>query len=389
MKNIAWLGAAIPGRGGPFVHVSHWAKHIDKSKYRVTLIFSSPEEIRSRVKDLSGFGIEVIFMPELSDLKTLYLPSVFKLSKLLREREIELLHTVLTRSDVLGPLAAKIAGVPHVVSSIEGKLISSHGIPSRWRRVAYRLGYRYSKQQIDRFIAISSKTKTDHCREFRINPDKIVVVHNGVEPDRFDYKQCLAASQQRCNSNAHVLGYFGVLGRHKGVDTIIEALPLILERYPNTSLLLVGEGNDTPLFQQRVRELKLEDNVVFSPWRQEVSGIMEAFDVFILPSQAEGMPWAVLEAMASAKPVIATAVGGIPEAVVDGETGILLSNSKPETIARAVLSMLDSPERMLQMGCAGRRRIEDCFTVSIEMRKIEALYDSLTEDREDFLQGPR
>lgn len=376
MINIAWLCAPIPAKGGPFVHILHWAKNINKSKHKVTLIFSSPEEIRERVKALEMFGIEVIFMPELSELKKLYVPAIFKLMKLLKEKDIVLLHTILTRSDVIGPIAAKLARVPYVISSIEGKLISSSGIPSGWRRLAYYLGYTYSKNKIDRFIAISDRTKEDHCRDFKISPEKITVIHNGVEPERFPWQKSLEVFKERLTKKEPVLGYFGLIGYEKGVDSLIEAFPLVLTRFPKTKLLIVGEGKDKPLSQRRVQELGIESHVQFLSWVDDITEIMPVFDVFVLPSKAEGMPWSVLEAMACAKPVIATAVGGIPEAVENGETGILLPDSKPESIAQAVCSLLENPEKALNMGRLGRKRIEENFTASHEMQKIEELYES-------------
>jgi len=380
MKNILWLCTPLGSKGGTFVHLSYWAKNIDKNRYRITLIFCSPTKLDiDWVKSLEKYGIEVIFMPELSELKKLYLPAIFKLSKILREKDTVILHTIFIQADIIGTIAAKIAKVPYIVSSLEGGLIPSFTLG--WKKTIYSLAYAVIKNKIDRFIAISRKTGNDLVRDFGVNPKKIIAIYNGVEPERFPWRKSLVVLKGRLIKKEPVLGYFGVVGYEKGVDSLIEAFPLVLVQFPMAKLLIVGEGEDKSLSQRRVQSLGIESNVQFLPWVDDITEIMAAFDIFVLPSKAEGMPWAVLEAMACAKPVIATAVGGIPEAVENGKTGILLPDSKPESIAQAVCSLLENPEKALNMGQLGRRRIEENFTADHEVREIEELYDSLIKTK--------
>lgn len=381
MTNIVWLCTPLGSKGGTFVHLSHWAKNIDKNKYRISLIFCSPTKLDlARVKTLEKYGVEVIFMPELSELKKLYLPAIFKLAKILREKDTVILHTIFIQADIIGAIAAKIAKVSYIVSSLEGRLIPS--ISLSWKKAIYRLAYAVLKNKIDRFIAISKTTGNDLVRDFEVNPKKIIVIYNGVEPERFPWRKSLGVLEERLIKKEPVLGYFGVIGYGKEVDSLIESFPLVLVQFPMAKLLIVGEGKDKPLSQRRVQELGIENNVQFLSWVADITEIMPAFDIFVLPSKAEGMPWSVLEAMACAKPVIATAVGGIPEAVENGKTGILLPDSKPESIAQAILSLLKDPERAVNMGRAGRKRIEENFTAFHEIQKMEELYDSLIKTKD-------
>lgn len=382
MTNIVWLCTPLGTQGGTFIHFSHWAKNINKNMYRVTLIFYGLTKYDiERTKALEKYGIEVIFMPELSELKILYLPAICKLVKILKAKNATILHTIFIQADIIGTIAARMAKVPYKVSSLEGGLIPSHALA--WKKIIYRLVYPIIKNKINRFIAISKKTGSDLVRDFKVNPEKIIVIHNGVETERFPWQKSLEVFKERLMQKEPVLGYFGVIGYSKGVDSLIEAAPLVFERFPKAKLLIVGEGPDKVLIQRRLQELGLESKVEFKTWVGDITEIMLDFDIFVLPSKAEGMPWAVLEAMASAKPVVATSVGGIPEVVVNGKTGILLSNSKPESIAQAVISLLANPEKTLNMGLLARKRIEENFTALHEMQKIEELYDSLVENRDD------
>ena len=380
MTNIVWLCTPLGTQGGTFIHLFHWAKNIDKNKYRVTLIFYGlTESDIDRVKTLEEYNVEIIFMPELAELKKLYLPAIFKLAKILRAKNTKILHTIFIQADIIGTIAAKIAKVPHIISSLEGGLVPDYTL--KWKKIVYRCTYALVKNKIDKFIAISRKTGNDLIRDFRVDSRKVVVVHNGVEVEKFPWKESLEAFKERLIKKESILGYFGVIGYGKGVDSLIEAFPLVLGQFPKAKLLIVGEGPDKLSIQQRVQELGIENSVQFLPWVGDITEIMSAFDIFVLPSKAEGMPWTVLESMACAKPVIATAVGGIPEAVEDGKTGILLPDSNPESIARAVCSLFENPEMALNMGRLGRKRIEENFTAFHEMQKIEELYNSFIKTK--------
>ena len=374
MTSIVWLCTPLGTKGGTFVHLSHWAKNMDKNKYKITLIFYSPTKPDiDRAKTLGKYGVEVIFVPELSELKKLYFPAIFKLAKILREKNTTILHTIFIQADVIGTIAARMARVPHIVSSLEGALVFN--CTFGWKKIIYRLAYAIIRNNIDRFIVISRKTGNDLLRDFRVNPKKIIVIHNGVEPERFPWRKSLEAFKERLTKKTPILGYFGLIGYRKGVDSLIEAFPLVLEQFPKAKLIIIGDGEDKPLYQQRTQELNIESRVQFLSWVNDITKVMLALDILVFPSKVEGIPWAVLEAMACAKPVIATAVGGIPEVVTHGETGILLPDSRPESIVQAVLSLFENPEKALNMGRSGRRRIEENFTSAREIQKIEKLYE--------------
>ncbi len=167
---------------------------------------------------------------------------------------------------------------------------------------------------------------------------------------------------------------------HKGYDDLFQALALIREKVPNIRCLIVGEAPRKRYLQRLLHlaeRLSVRDRLTLVGMQDDVAPFLHAMDLFVLPSHTEGLPITILEAMAAGRPVVATAVGGIPEVVRDGETGILVPERDPRQLADAVLRLLETPGLAKAMGEAGRKRIEEAFTVEREARQTSLLYRQL------------
>jgi len=243
----------------------------------------------------------------------------------------------------------------------------------------------------DRVIAISQFIRSDLLAERRLC-SRTLVVYNGVDQQAFDpnANQDDGARAQLGLSRAEpLLGIFGQITPWKGQLDAIEALPLILAEYPNGKLLIVGSAKflshaaryDNAAYlahlQRRVESLGLTDHVVFAGERDDVPALMRLCDVILVPSWAEPFGRVTIEAMAMAKPVIATAGGGSPELVTPGGTGLLVPPRDSGSIAAAVLELAVDPGRRHRMGAAGRMRALTAFTIQQHAAAIEGLYHSL------------
>ncbi len=164
---------------------------------------------------------------------------------------------------------------------------------------------------------------------------------------------------------------------HKGIKYLIESASLLLQSRNDISFLLVGEGALKEELKILCADLKIEKNVIFAGERSDIPEILSLTDIFVLPSLREGLPLTILEAMACGKPVIATNVGGIPEIVKDGITGILVSPEDSGALYSAMNELLDDRERREKMGRNGKRVCNESFSSKTMVGKIEDLYDSL------------
>jgi glycosyltransferase involved in cell wall biosynthesis len=209
---------------------------------------------------------------------------------------------------------------------------------------------------------------------------RVVAVPNGVNLQAYAPPSERGESDWRFNAK-HVVVIVGHLSEVKGYPVFLEAAAKITEELDDCVFLAVGgdtlgQGYGAEL-ERRTQMLGLSDRVRFLGWQSNVAEILRQADVMILPSLAEGLPLAVLEAMACARPVVATAVGGVPDAVVDGQTGYLVPPGQTDPLSQATLRLLRNREEAERMGAAGRRRVESHFSVERCVAAVQELYEQL------------
>jgi len=177
-----------------------------------------------------------------------------------------------------------------------------------------------------------------------------------------------------------LIGVVGRLSPEKGHRFLIQALPLLAEQLERVTLILVGDGQERRRLTELALSLGLEQKVILAGYQTEVTPFYHACDLIALPSLSEGMPNAALEAMRCSRPVLATRVGGIPEVVLEGETGFLVAPGDPQALADALVRLLADLPRAALMGAFGRRRAESCFDPQERTGKLAALHKELERD---------
>jgi glycosyltransferase involved in cell wall biosynthesis len=174
-----------------------------------------------------------------------------------------------------------------------------------------------------------------------------------------------------------VCGMIAILGTEKDHSTLIKAMPKIIPQYPNTSLLLIGDGPKRAELQDLVHKLGIADKVIFTGNRRDIPQLLATLDVVVLSSFYEGTSITLLEAMAAAKPVVASRVGGNPEVVEDGVTGFLVPPADPDALAFRLSQLLGDEDLRQKMGQAGRQRVEEQFSLSQMVANYERLYNQV------------
>jgi len=226
----------------------------------------------------------------------------------------------------------------------------------------------------DRVVAVSSAMRQDVLRLFAVDPARVVVLHNGIDAERYRRTSERAALARRGIREPYVL-FVGRISEQKGVFDLLRAARSLPG---HVQVVLCAASPDTPEIEARLRAAVAEHPQV--QWIHEVVPVSEAVQlyshaaVFVCPSVYEPFGIINLEAMACETPVVASAVGGIVEVVDDGRTGLLVPPGRPEDLARAISSLLEDPARAREMGHAGRRRVETHFSWARIAERTEALY---------------
>jgi glycosyltransferase involved in cell wall biosynthesis len=328
---------------------------------------------------LAKAGIEVIHVPfkrapnPLSDIRAFW-----SLVTILRQRRFDVVHTHRSKAALLGLLAARIARVPITVNTAHmfGFMIIRHalgrGVFWIYDKLLFAIG-------ADAVITVSESIRSAVLAGHLVPERKVRRVYYGIE-----YSPLvptippagLRASLGLGDDETIVI----VVARHvpqKGLDMLIESAARVVSAFPRTRFLLVGDGPLRRGLEQQAIGLGLANQVLFLGERSDVAKLLQLADIFALSSVAEGLPIAILEAMAAGKPVVATGVDGVPEAVSDGETGYVVCSRDPAEMASALGRLIADPALRKRLGRAGRMRLEREFSLERMTANMEALYRGL------------
>jgi glycosyltransferase involved in cell wall biosynthesis len=209
------------------------------------------------------------------------------------------------------------------------------------------------------------------------------VIPSGVDTDRFAPGRDRAAAKTRLGltPDTVVIGTVGRLEPRKGTDTLLDAVAALGAEHPHAALVVIGEGPLRPELVARAERLGIAARVRFLGDRADVDEVLAALDLFVLPSRTEGMSNALLEAMAMALPVVATAVGGTPEVIADGRSGVLVAADDPAAMAAAIGRVLVDPARGRGLGEAARTVVEERYGARGMVRRLEEIYAKVAGDR--------
>jgi glycosyltransferase involved in cell wall biosynthesis len=289
------------------------------------------------------------------------LVALLELVRLLRRERPEIVHANSSKAGILGRVAAYLAGVPIRIFTVHGWAFSAHsGVSSR----LYRWADRLVRPLTTATICVAESERVSGVRAATCDPGRTVVIANAVE--------VAAAPRAAHEGDPPQIVSVGRLQHPKDVATLVRAargLPAGAFR-----LALVGEGPDRPRVEEEVDRLALGDHVHLYGERGDVRELLARSDVFVLSSRSEGMPVSVLEAMAAGLPVVASRVGGVPELVVDGVTGILVRPGDEHELGQALGRLIADAGLRRRLGAAGRARAEERFDLEPFWRAHLALY---------------
>lgn len=282
----------------------------------------------------------------------------------------DLVHTHLGYSDLLGGLAARRLGI----RSVSTLHVTAWSGTAR-ERTRFRLTALARRRCAARIIAVSEAARRSYLDTGWDRAEHVVTVHNGIADTAVPGAGAAIRGQLGIAPDELVLCMVSVLRGRKGHEAAGAAAQLLIGRFPRLRLLVVGDG---PKRAELERGLAgLGDRVLFAGYRDDVIDVLDAVDVLVHPSSVDAFPTALLEAMAARVPVVATAVGGIPEAVVHGETGLLIdAPAAAEEVAATLAPLLADPRLRLRMGARGRERFEAEFRVDRWIGRLLPVYES-------------
>jgi glycosyltransferase involved in cell wall biosynthesis len=341
--------------------IENIAMHSDTDKFRMSVLCLSRSGVIAEKLIAAGMDVEVMGITGYHNPL-----SLLRVVKWLRKKKINIVHTHGYPAGVLGRVAAIIAGVPCIVHHVHSTYLDL----KKRHHFTERILSWFSR----RIICCSEAVRRFVLEKEHIAKHKLTVIYNGVpETDHIDAGDTAELRNTLgFQEHAIIVGCIASLTPHKGHRYLLEAIREI----DNAGLLIVGDGPMGEELRRLSRELGISNRTVFTGHKMDVSPYVRLMDIAVLPSsEREGLGISVIEAMALSKPVIAAAVGGLPEVVADGETGIIVEAKNSSALTSALGRLSAEPHLRETMGAKGKERYEKMFSLNDMLNKMEDLYE--------------
>ena len=315
-----------------------------------------------------------------------WISGIWRLVRFIKSANIDLVHTSLFESEILGGIAGRLSGVPVVSSLVNTSdpslILGEEPHPSRTKfqlaRLLTKMVYMTCFQH---FVAISQYVRDSAIQSFKIPETKVTVIPRAVPREWLEsvpeYDICALRAELSLNGCYPVILNVGRLVSQKGQRYLLEAMPRILQSLPKAKLLIVGEGPLKNELEIMIRELHLQDAVLFLGKSTRVKELLLACDFFIFPSLWEGFGVTLLEAVALGKPCIACNVGPISEFIEHKKTGLLVKSRCSQSLADAVLRLSSDKEMVTNLGQRAQQTVLTKFLIDKNIKKLEALYTQI------------
>jgi L-malate glycosyltransferase len=351
-------------------------KTLPRDRFRVSLVTFGANPKAAEIVKESGAALHILPIKRVYDWDGF--KTALQLRELMRSTEVDVVHTFFETSNTWGALVAKLSGVPVIIASRRDMGIL--------RQAKHNLAYKLVNRFSDGFVAVSDGVR-DFCIQTEgLDPKKIFTVHNGVDLAKIDRPNGVAALKAKIGlpDGAPVVATVANIRRVKGLDTLLQAAAIVKQDVPNVRFVLAGGCLEREHFndlQSIVREAGMEENVIFLGHFSEVFALLKLTNVFCLLSRSEGFSNAILEAMASGLPCVATRVGGNAEAIDDGRNGFLLAPEDAAAAAQRLTVLLKNPAEARRIGAEARRTVEEKFTCEKMAGELAELYQTMLGSR--------
>jgi glycosyltransferase involved in cell wall biosynthesis len=292
--------------------------------------------------------------------------SIGRLIRLLNRERPDIVHMHTSHAHMLGVLACRTAGI--------GKTIVSRRVDFSIHRSALRLNILKYRFGVDRYIAISEGVRRVMVDD-GIPAARIDIVPSGVDLAELEKTPCGDYSAEFMISDAPVVGDVAHFGWHKAQEVLVEACPLLWEKVPDARVILVGDGDCRAKVEKVAERVGTDERLVFTGHRTDARPLIRWFDVFVMCSVKEGLCTSILDAHVLGTPVVASRVGGIPEVVLDGKTGLLVPPKDPEALAGAIVAVLSDRDLGRRLNAEGRALVEKRFSVDAMVNGTLDVYE--------------
>lgn len=372
-----------PVRSGAEEHILLLLRGLSRRYFRPLLV--CPAELVEKYGSDLPRDVEYVPMHMRMPRPT-YLLTAYRFAQVLRKYRVDILHSHMFNASCLVSPIARLWSVPVIIETPH--------VRERWRQGWFKGSYatdRLVGRFVDHYISVSDANARYLIQEKGLPAEKIHVIRNGSNLDRLDVSRPVPQGMKQSLGFAEddpVLLVLGRLEPQKGHRVLLEALPYVRCEFPGIRLVCVGDGCLRHELEQQVQALRLQDAVRFVGFRSNVADWFALADLSVLPSFYEGLPLVAIESLAAGRPVVATAVDGTPEVIVNEKTGLTVPPGDPTALAHAILRLLKDASLRRRFASAGRNWVLEHFSPEQQIQRTQELYMSGWELSTRKREGP-
>jgi L-malate glycosyltransferase len=375
------VGDAWGGAEAYLCELMRWL--VREPDFELSAIVLNEGRLAEEVRKLS---VRVLIVSETSSS---LLNALTQIVRSFREHPCDLIHTHKPKDNVLGVLAGIFSCHPLVVRTVHGSPELFSGI-KQLRMILHELPNQFcNKFLVDRVITVSNDLKSRLGRYY--GSDKVVCIHNGINYREMNGEEGSSEIRSRLglSKEDYVIGSLGRLTTVKGHEFLIRAAAHLGEGPKTVKVVLVGDGPLRKHLEELALHLGMAERVIFAGHQEHPRGFLEAMDLFVLPSLNEGIPLALLEAMAACRPIVASRVGGVPEVIEHECTGLLVESGNEQELATACNRFIMDKQLADTVGSAAHLKVISHFSSKVMGEKVVSLYRHLIRDRKLHKGGAR
>ena len=359
------LATLLPG--GSEISVLRLLTALDRSRYVAHVAWLRGEPVLA--DEFRAAGVEVVSIGMRGKLDPWCL---FRLRRYVKDRRIDVVHTHMDVADFYGALAGRLGGARCVVSTKHAP--DEFRTRRGFKRYPFLLLERLAYEMDDALIVVSEGLCSFLQSAEHLPRRKMVVIGHGIDATARPAPRSEVRSALGLPHHGPLIGAVGRLSPEKGQTVLLRALPAVLAAFPEATCVLAGEGPAREELESEARVLGIRERVVFLGYRRDVPDVLAALDLFVQPSRYEGFGLSLLEAMAAGLPVVASRVGGIPELVEDGVTGVLVPPDAPAALSGAILRLLRDRVEARRLAEAAARRARERHSLGAIADRVDRLY---------------
>ena len=369
MTKILYI-VTLSDRGGAQRYVVDLATNLPKDQYEVVVAAGGNGPLFGQ---LSAQGIVVYqlknLVRQINPIKDI--AAYLELKKLIKSVKPDVVHLNSSKAGVVGSIAAAHEGVQKIIYTVHGFAFNES--VAAWKKWLYRLAERRSARYKHALIFISAFDRRTSASLGLSSRQQLVTIHNGVNvPMALPKSQ--ACEALGLPAEQLIVGSIANFYPTKDLATTVRAVSIISQRQPNLHLALIGDGIERPALEAEIKRLGLTDRVTLCGQHPQPGQYLNAFDVYTCSSVKEGFPFSILEAMAAGLPIVSTNVGGIPEMITSGATGVLVEPKNPPALADAIASLLADKDRANRLGRQAQQVVQEKFSLEKMIKETERVY---------------